>query len=91
MTQKLKQATLEEFDEKVKQGIEKAFTVAEGNSDLIETIAYLEKTWKYLYTGLLDVGILIHSMNFRTDEEIVDTLKLLKSKVKCATITDKIG
>jgi hypothetical protein len=75
------QATLAEFDTKVQQGLLRSALCAGDDMALTEVVSYLTKTWHYLYKSLLDVGIQIHSMNFRTDDEVRESLAQIRARI----------
>jgi hypothetical protein len=75
------QDTLTEFNDKVQRGLYRSALVAGEDMRLTEVVSYLTKTWNYLYTSLLDVGIQVHAMNFRNDEEVIKALEEIRGRL----------
>jgi hypothetical protein len=70
-----KKATIEELNIKVQKGLLKAAAAIGDDPELNETLKYLERTWEYLYSNTLLVGVELYSLDYRTDEEIRDKLR----------------
>lgn len=81
-------ATLEEMDAKAHNGLYRAAEAIGDDPQLMEVLRYLEQTWEYLYSNTLVVGVQLHAMNLRTDEEIVQKLKEMRSTIKGAVIKE---
>ena len=75
------QDTLTEFNDKVQRGLYRSALMAGDDMRLTEVVSYLTKTWNYLYVSLFDVGIQVHAMNLRTDEEVIKALEEIRTNL----------